>query len=156
VSCPEIGLHKLKLKMDKKETNLGSVIMGITRRRYTEELKLHICKEHIEEGTGLLELVKKYNLSTHSLIHGWLRKFGYVSSPDKPSNKPVYIVGLDNYNQMATDNTQTSSSLNESPEDQSEIARLKKELLEAKIKAEGFERMIEIAEEQFKIPIRKK
>ena len=42
------------------------------------------------------------------------------------------------------------------PENSSEITRLKKELLEAKIKAEGFERMIEIAEEQFKIPIRKK
>ena len=142
--------------MDKKETNFVYGIMGVTRRQYSEELKLQVCKEHIEDGIGLLALVKKYNLSTHSLINGWLRKYGFVSSPDKPSGKPVYIVGLDNYNQMATDNTQTSSSLNESPEDQSEIARLKKELLEAKIKAEGFERMIEIAEEQFKIPIRKK
>jgi len=88
----------LNQKMDKKEANFGPGIIGITRRQYSEELKLHVCKEHIEEGTGLLELVKKYNLSTHSLIHDWLRKFGYVSSPDKPSKKHIYIVGLDNYN----------------------------------------------------------
>ncbi len=143
--------------MDKKETNFGYVLMGVTRRQYSEELKHQVCKEHIEEGTGLLELVKKYNLSTHSLIHGWLRKFGYLSSPCKPSGKPVYIVGLDNYMQMPIDKPQDPFiNKNEVPEDPSEIASLKRELLEAKIKAEGFEKMIEIAEEQFKIPIRKK
>jgi len=145
--------------MDKKETNFVYGIMGVTRRQYSEELKLQVCKEHIEDGIGLLALVKKYNLSTHSLINGWLRKYGFVSSPDKPSGKPVYIVGLDNYNQMPINNPHIPlqpPASDQVLEDASEIARLKKELLEAKIKAEGFERMIEIAEEQFKIPIRKK
>jgi len=145
--------------MDKKETNLPPVNMFFTRR-FTEELKHKICKEHIDEGMCLSELVIKYQLSSHSLIHQWLRKYGYIKPSNTSVKKSVYIVGLNNYNQMAVDNTeklsQTSSSLNEAPEDQSEIARLKKELLEAKIKAEGLERMIEIAEEQFKIPIRKK
>jgi len=145
--------------MDKKETNFEYRIIGVTRRQYSEELKLQVCKEHVEEGTGLLALVKKYNLTTHSLINGWLRKYGYLPSPDKPPGKPVYIVGLDNYNQMPIDSPHIplqTPDPDQAPEDPSEIARLKKELLEAKIKAEGFERMIEIAEEQFKIPIRKK
>jgi len=67
--------------MDKKETNVGYVMIRVTRRQYSEALKLQVCKEHIEEGTGLLALVKKYNLTTHSLINGWLRKYGYLPSP---------------------------------------------------------------------------
>ena len=99
-----MGLHKLKSKTDKKETNFKPVITGVIRRQYSEELKHHICKEHISKGTGLLKLVEKYNLSSHSLIYNWLRKYGYLPSPDKPLGKPVYIVGLDNYNQMPIDN----------------------------------------------------
>ena len=38
----------------------------------------------------------------------------------------------------------------------SEIAALKKELEDAKLLAEGYRRMIEIAEQELKIPIRKK
>lgn len=145
--------------MDKKETKFKPALTGVTRRQYSEELKHHICKEHITEGTGLLKLVEKYNLCSHSVIYYWLRKYGYVSSPGNSLVKPVYIVGLDNYNQMSTDKPAIalqSPGPDLIPEDPSEIARLKKELLEAKIKAEGLERMIEIAEELFKIPIRKK
>ena len=145
--------------MDKKETNFKPELTGNIRRKYSEELKHHICKEHIVNGIGQLKLVEKYNLSSHSVIFMWLRKYGYVSSPANPLAKPVYIVGLDNYNQMPIDNPAIalpSPDPDLIPEDLSEIARLKKELLEAKIKAEGFERMIEIDEEQFKIPIRKK
>ncbi len=41
-------------------------------------------------------------------------------------------------------------------ENKSEIARLKNELKDAMIQLEGYKRMVEIAEEELKIPIRKK
>ena len=41
-------------------------------------------------------------------------------------------------------------------EEQQQIAQLKKELEDAKLLAEGYRRMIEIAESELNIPIRKK
>jgi transposase-like protein len=52
----------------------------VRKNYYSLELKQKICKEHIEEGTSLADLVRKYDLSCHSLIHDWLRKPGYCRS----------------------------------------------------------------------------
>ncbi len=126
--------------------------------QYSKEFKQSVCKEYLLGNDSRTGIEKKYHLG-HGRILNWLKEDGYVELPCS-LNKSVYIVGLDNYNPMSADNpqlpSQTTTSLNEVCEDQSEILRLKKELLEAKIKAEGFERMIEIAEEQFKILIKKK
>jgi tetratricopeptide (TPR) repeat protein len=46
---------------------------------YSLALQHKICKEHIEEGAKLADLVRKYNLSTHSLLHDWLIKSGCCS-----------------------------------------------------------------------------
>ena len=50
----------------------------IERRIYSLELQHKICKEHIEESVKQCDLQRKYNLSSHSLIHDWLRKLGYL------------------------------------------------------------------------------
>ena len=122
----------------------------ISRRIYSLELRHKICKEHIEEGTKLRDLVRKYNLSTHSLLHDWLRKLGYLPSYNPRS--VVEYIGIE-----------TSSTLNKNPSkgklltpEEKQIQFLQKELEDAKILAEGYRRMIEIAEQELKISIRKK
>ncbi|MCW3110678.1 MAG: hypothetical protein JWQ09_5184 [Segetibacter sp.] len=119
----------------------------LKRNLYTLELQHRICKEHIEDGVKLADLVRKYNLTTHSLIHDWLRKLGYL--PGKNRRSQVLYIGLENF-----------GSVNKKPDkakpELSEIAALKKELEDAKLLAEGYRRMIEIAEQELKIPIKKK
>lgn len=122
----------------------------IERRIYSLDLQHKICKEHIEEGAKLCDLVRKYNLSTHSLLHEWLRKLGYLPGYNRRSR--VEYVGIE-----------TSSTLNKNPSkdklltpEQKQIQFLNKELEDAKLLAEGYRRMIEIAEQELKISIRKK
>jgi transposase-like protein len=119
----------------------------LQRNLYTLELRHQICKEHVEAGVKLADLVRKYNLTSHSLIHDWLRKLGYL--PGRNRRSQVVYIGLENYSLVDKKQDKTKVEL-------SEIAALKKELEDAKLLAEGYRRMIEIAETELKIPIRKK
>ncbi len=119
----------------------------LKRNLYSLELQHSICKEHIEDGVKLADLVRKYNLTSHSLIHDWLRKLGYV--PGKNRRSQVLYIGLENYSSVNKDSDKTKAEL-------LEITALKKELEDAKLLAEGYRRIIEIAEHELKIPIKKK
>jgi transposase len=118
-----------------------------------------VCKEYIENGTTLKDLTRKYNISSHSLIYDWLRKYGYLKSSTGTGNiTTTVLIGIENYNKVQLPPSIPESNLPSSPNesDNSEIIRLKRELLEAQIKAEAYQRIIEIAEQELKIPIRKK
>ena len=129
---------------------MGVQTQLIERRIYSLDLQHKICKEHVEDGTKLADLVRKYNLSSHSLLHEWLRKLGYLPGYNRRSR--VEYIGIE-----------TSSTLNKTstkdklltPE-QKQIQLLNKELEDAKLLAEGYRRMIELAEQELKISIRKK
>jgi transposase-like protein len=122
----------------------------VRRTYYSQELKHQICKDHIDNGLSLRQCVEKYNLSCHSLVHDWLRKLGYIAGYDRRS-RSAYL-SVENFNTLSKNQKKvTPPSL-----EQDEIAYLKKELEDAKLLAEGYKRMIEIAEAELKISIKKK
>ena len=123
----------------------------VSKNVYSIELKHKVCKEHVNEGTRLRDLVRKYNLSSHSLIHTWLRALGYLPGNEHRVAKCNYI-GIENFKLLA-DKPKKKQLLTQ---EQAQIEILKKELEDAKLLAEGYRRMIEIAESELKIPIRKK
>ena len=122
----------------------------VRRTYYSQELKHQICKDHIDNHLSLRECVDKYHLSCHSLVHDWLRKLGYVVGHDRRS-RSAYL-SVENF-QILPDNQR---KLIPASVEQQQIALLKKELEDAKLLAEGYRRMIEIAETELKIAIRKK
>ncbi len=122
----------------------------VRRTFYSLELKHQICKDHIENGLSLRECVDKYNLSCHSLVHDWLRKLGYIAGINRRT-RSAYI-GIENFETLPHKRKQKQPLTQE----QQQIELLKKELEDAKLLAEGYRRMIEIAETELKIPIRKK
>jgi transposase-like protein len=123
----------------------------VRRTFYSLELKDQICKDHIENGLSLRECVDKYNLSCHSLVHDWLRKLGYIAGLNRRT-RSAYI-GIENF-QLLPDKPQKKNR--PLTREQEQIEFLKKELEDARLQAEGYRRMIEIAESELKIPIRKK
>jgi transposase-like protein len=123
----------------------------IERRIYGIELQHKICKEHIEAGVKLCDLQRKYNLSSHSLIHDWLRKLGYL--PGYRRRTRLEYIGIDSSSSTLNKNPSKDTSLTA---EQKQIQQLTKELEDVKILAEGYRRMIEIAEQELKISIRKK
>lgn len=122
----------------------------LERRIYSLELRHQICKEHMLEGVKMADLVRKYELSCHSLIHSWLRRLGYLPGINRRTGVSyLRFENEDNLKKKATNDKILT-------EEQKQIALLKKELEDARILAEGYRRMIEIAEQELKIPIRKK
>ena len=121
----------------------------IERRIYSLELRHKICREHVNDGVKLADLVRKYELSCHSLIHDWLRRLGYLTGINR-RRKVAYLRIENEYNLKKPEVAKTLTP------QQLEIELLKKELEDAKLLAQGYRRMIEIAEQELKIPIRKK
>lgn len=114
-----------------------------------EERELMI-KEFLTGRYTKNELWKKYTGQDkeHGQILDWMRKLGYISGERKRSLiKPVYPPRLV-VKQSNTDDDPIAL--------QRRIRELEKQLEDAQLKAEGYELMIEIAEKELKIPIRKK
>ena len=122
----------------------------ISRRIYSLEFRHQVCKDHIESGINLAELVRKYDLSCHSLIHDWLRKLGYLPG----RNRRTHMAYIDLQTHPAL--TKKTNKDKELSEEQKQVKLLQKELEDARLLAEGYRRIIEIAEQELKIPIRKK
>ncbi|EPR68668.1 hypothetical protein [Cyclobacterium qasimii] len=115
----------------------------------SREERESMIKEYLTGQYTKVELWKKYTGqdNEHGKILDWMRKFGYISDNRKSSSvKASYSTPLI-VNQSNTDDPITL---------QNRIKELEKQLEHAQLKAEGYELMIDIAEKELKIPIRKK
>lgn len=116
-----------------------------TQKDYSYAFKLSVVEE-VESGKlGIKAAARKYGIQSHSTVTNWLRKYG----------------NFDWYNK-------THLNLSKSPDQklfeleqkvkllEKQKASLEKQLEFTDKKAIFFDMMIDIAEEEFKIPIRKK
>ena len=107
--------------------------------RYSEEFKRLVCNEFLTGTITRREVEDKYHIG-HSRITYWLKELGYDYF--KPSIVPLPL--------MADQSEPSSNNKVES------LSQLKKELQEARLLAEAYRKMIEVAEHEFKIKIVKK
>jgi len=141
VSSPAIAIQKKRIVMKEQ---LETLYFKRTQKDYSLSLKLQIVKE-IESGNlGITECRKKYGIQSRSTIVSWLRKYGNFD--------------WDN---------QTPNSMQKTPEQrimelEAEVKLLAKQkaLLErqayiADKKAVFFDMMIDLAESEYQIDIRK-
>lgn len=108
--------------------------------RYSEDFKRFICNEHLTGGHSLTSLRQKYDIGGKMTISRWLKVFDY-------SNLTLKFVPSSG---MAIQPDNSSSGAEKSR------SQLERELADAKLLAATYKKMIEIAEEQFKIKIVKK
>lgn len=107
--------------------------------RYSEEFKRFVCNEFLTGTVTRREVEDKYHIG-HSRITYWLKELGYDYS--KPSIVPLPLMA------------DQSKSLPNNKEES--LSQIKKELQEARLLAEAYRKMIEVAEHEFKIKIVKK
>lgn len=111
------------------------------RQHFSNEFKLGIIRQVLSGNLGTNEARRKYNLKGHSCILNWMRRFGIHQASDCDN----YFVTLG----------MSQESL--SPEQLSKrIKELEKALEDANLKADAYSTMIDIAEKELKIKIRKK
>lgn len=109
------------------------------QNRYSEEFKRFVCNDFLTGTVTRREIETKYNLG-NSLLTKWLKDMGYDYT--KPSIVPLPSMG--------------EKSQQPSKADDKSLSQLEKELQEARLLAETYRKMIEVAEHDFKIKIIKK
>lgn len=110
-----------------------------------------IIKDYLDSGLQKREIWQKYTgeAEEHGQLIRWMRQLGYVS-PQKP-RRPNIV-------QQITPMAKKQTSINDAEKQllQQKIAALEKQLQDAEMKAIAFSTMVDIAEKELKIPIRKK
>lgn len=112
-----------------------------TSKGMTDELRLAIIKEYLS-GSSKNSLKKKYKLGDSNSIGRWLCIFG-IEDKKVSSEKTQFM----------TDGPEESPSVSALKQ---ELKELKLQLAYAQMKAKAYDTMIDVAEEQFNIAIRKK
>jgi transposase len=111
--------------------------------RFTDELKLRVVKEYFTTDISQQELKLKYGFTGNSTLYKWIDKFD-LSKPDYKTFKVQEA--------MSKEIKKSRSELDQ----EAKIKKLESELAYEKLRTEALSTMIDIAEDRFKITIRKK
>ena len=124
---------------------LGEYVEKKVRRKLTDDDRIAILCEYFETGEPASKIVEKYQLSTKAVLFSWI---------DKYINEDFELAG---------NIRNQDEKLDANQELRQEIERLRKALaLEKKaremdkLRADAYSTMIDVAEKNFNIPIRKK
>jgi len=109
------------------------------QNRYSDAFKEAVIQDFLTGTLTRREVERKYKIGNSRLTY-WLKEKGYT----------VYCGPQSLFLSPMSDLSDSNSSEKE------QLARLKKELEDAKLLAESYKKMIEIAEKDLKISIRKK
>jgi len=115
----------------------------ITKKRnyqkYPESIKRAVVLEYESCDYSQAYLSRKYGLNNRTIIAHWLRKYGHNNYLSVPKQQIVMPEETPEVNAL-----------------KARIKQLERELEDSKLLAEAYSLMITTAEEQLKIPIRKK
>ena len=111
------------------------------RRIIDDAFKHKVCMEYLNSDLSKIEIQQKYNIGGNSRLLEWLRKFGF-----KETNK-IYIPPV---------TMPKPKRIKELKDKEKTLHFLEKKVRELEAKNEALEQMIQLAEERFKIRIRKK
>jgi transposase-like protein len=124
----------------------------ITSRIFSEPERHQIIKEYLNGNYTKQAIWEKY--TGHTNEHGgllrWMRELGYIE------NKTSKFANINPTRLKIMAKKDLSEKDFETLQLQKRIAELEKQLKDAELKAIAFSTMVDIAEREFKIPIRKK
>lgn len=133
-------------KRKKKLTRAGGSISWEERET--------MVKEYLTGHYTKVEVWNKYTGQDeeHGQLLKWMRTLGYVSNKKSINRSKKFLFSQE----QKAYSLDTDNHEKDPVELQRRIKELERQLEIAKLKAEGYELMIEIAEKDLKIPIRKK
>ena len=111
---------------------------------FTDDERILIVREYLESGLPAEKIIKKYHISSRSVLFSWMDKF--LNERDSLS--------LQQEPQIEEDMAKTKDE--RMKEKDAEIKRLRKALELEKLRSHAYSTMIDLAEQTFNIPVRKK
>ncbi len=113
-----------------------------------DSFKRKVIEEYLSTGCTKIELQRKYNIRFKSAISTWMKRLGYAENYKAPSLKF-----------SSTNRTLLPDNIKKRKTEfdlQKRIEELERQLQDEKLRADAYIRIIEKAEKELKIPIRKK
>jgi transposase len=117
---------------------------------YDVPFKRKVIEEYLSTGCTKAYLLKKYSITFKSAIQTWMRILGYTD-PNKAIQKLKF--GKLIFTSLPNQIKKTEAGISEL---QKKIQELEHQLEDEKLRSEAYARVIEKAEQELKIPIRKK
>lgn len=117
---------------------------------YDRAFKRQVIEEYLTTGCSKMSLLRKYGIQFKSAIQTWMRILGYTDfniEVQRPKFGSITFTTLPKKQQKAADNTVGLEQ---------KVRELERQLEEEKLRSEAYLRIIEKAEQSYKIPIRKK
>jgi transposase len=126
-------------------------------RYFTDSEKHRIIQDYLSSNENKTEIWRKHTGDEveHGKIIQWMRKFGYK---DKMGiQTPVYTIPMARNKKFLIEEKQKQNDEHfEKEQLKKRVAELEQKLKDAEMKAIAFSTMVDIAEKEFNIPIRKK
>ena len=120
---------------------------------FSEAERRMIIEDYLQSGLSKKEICEKYtgNRTEHGLILYWMHRYGYFS--DQSVKSSTFASKTD---EMKCEDQNREHTDLESHQLQRRISDLEKQLSESGMKCIAWQTMIELAEKEFKISIKKK
>jgi len=116
-------------------------------KHYPDELKLKVVQEYLTTEQGVKELREKHNISGKNTIRNWVIQFSNPKADEEEIERNKIMSDSD---QKPPEKSKTQLEL------EAKIAALEKELSHEKLRNEAMNTLIEVAEKELKVDIRKK
>ncbi len=116
-------------------------------KRYSDDFKQMVVKEYQTTSVSYKELREKYDIFGPNTIRQWVYKFHGI----KPNTRQIEIS-----EQMQKESDNDSKKTKRELELEAKVAALEKKLSHEQLRLEALNTLIDVAEEQLKIDIRKK
>lgn len=117
---------------------------------FNESFKRKVCDEYLRTGVPKTHLLAKYNIKYRSAIQTWLKQLNYVDIYQK-----VPYLDIKTQFDLASKKTNKRTPSSDQSLEQ-RVKELERLLEDEQLRSEAYKRMIDIAEKELQIPIRKK
>ena len=117
------------------------------RQMFDESFKRMVIEEYLATRCNKMELLRKYNIHFKSAIQTWMKKLGYEDT------HRIQRVKFDRSLPLNLAMTTKSENILEL---QKQVRELEQQLQDEKLRVEAYSRIIDKAEKELKVSIKKK
>jgi len=116
---------------------------------YEESFRRKVIEEYLSTGCKKKALLAKYGIAGKGNLQRWMRLYGYCDSHTKRKQNAKLAIALPSPFTMPSDKVNSADL-------QKKIQELERLLQDEKLRSEAYLRIIEKAEDELKIKIKKK
>ena len=121
------------------------------KQHYSEPFKRMVIQEYLNTGVSKMFLLRKYNIRMKSGIQRWMHQLGYENIRPKTGYLTSSITTVSLAAKKTNDKTPDPAHKLEA-----RIKELERLLEDEQLRSEAYRRIIDIAEKEYNIPVRKK